>query len=286
MTAEERRNSLAEDTEDVAREDQIFLFGNGGTNESRRRRREKTEAEKEVEKITEQENGVLYHKAMEMQADYKAKTGRIPLEMGVFTDKHYVIVNNTAQGNISAVRAFDIEKQPKEIENEIVSLYRRNSTEGYSDVDRQNIEDIRRALGDDAWDNIRTQLGKETSGEVSNMGTRQPSERGAGSSLDSGAHLDEDSNDILFRSLDPESDEVVDNAEVGTKPLSDREKVAKLEAEPKVKVYRSMQLIDGKLYPPMSAKVDGKLREPSELGVWEEAEEKGRSNPEEGKKQP
>lgn len=89
----------------------------------------------------------------------------------------------------------------------------------------------------------------------------------------------------LFRSLDPESDEVVDNAEVGTKPLSDREKVAKLEAEPKVKVYRSMQLIDGKLYPPMSAKVDGKLREPSELGVWEEAGEKGRSNPEEGKKQ-
>lgn len=65
----------------------------------------------------------------------------------------------------------------------------------------------------------------------------------------------------------------MDNAEVGTKPLSDREKVAKLDAEPKVKVYRSMQLIDGKLYPPMSAKVDGKLREPSELGVWEEADE-------------
>lgn len=79
--------------------------------------------------------------------------------------------------------------------------------------------------------------------------------------------------DIRFRSLDPESDEVVDNAEVGTKPLSDKEKVAKLEAEPKVKVYRAMQLIDGKLYPPMSAKVDGKLREPSELGVWEEADE-------------
>ena len=49
------------------------------------------------------------------------------------------------------------------------------------------------------------------------------------------------------------------NAEVGTKPLSDREKVAKLEAEPNVKVYRSMQIIDGKLYPPMSAKVDSKL---------------------------
>lgn len=78
----------------------------------------------------------------------------------------------------------------------------------------------------------------------------------------------------MFRSLDPESDNVVDNAEVETKPLSDREKVAKLEAEPKVKVYRSMQLIDGKLYPPMSAKSEEQLREPSEIGVWEEADER------------
>ena len=84
----------------------------------------------------------------------------------------------------------------------------------------------------------------------------------------------DDPNDIRFRSLDPESDNVVDNAEVGTRPLSDREKVAKLEAEPKVKVYRSMQLIDGKLYPPMSAKSEGRLREPSEIGVWEEADER------------
>ena len=40
-----------------------------------------------------------------------------------------------------------------------------------------------------------------------------------------------------------------------------------------------MQLIDGKLYPPMSARVEGEdgkmqLREPSELGTWEEAEER------------
>lgn len=41
-----------------------------------------------------------------------------------------------------------------------------------------------------------------------------------------------------------------------------------------IKVYRAMQVIDGKLYPPMSAKVDGKLREPIELGVWEKAEER------------
>ena len=33
MTAEERRASLAEETEDVSREDQIFLFGDGGISE-------------------------------------------------------------------------------------------------------------------------------------------------------------------------------------------------------------------------------------------------------------
>ena len=56
--------------------------------------------------------------------------------------------------------------------------------------------------------------------------------------------------------------------------VTDPLKVAELEAGEKMKVYRAMQVIDGKLYPPMSAKVDGKLREPIELGVWEEAEER------------
>ena len=32
-------------------------------------------------------------------------------------------------------------------------------------------------------------------------------------------------------------------------------------------------MIDGGLRPPMSARVDGKLREATEVGVWEEAEE-------------
>lgn len=56
--------------------------------------------------------------------------------------------------------------------------------------------------------------------------------------------------------------------------VDDEETIKRLESEPTIKVYRSMQLIDGKLYPPMSAKVDGKLRQPTELGKWEEAEER------------
>ena len=40
-----------------------------------------------------------------------------------------------------------------------------------------------------------------------------------------------------------------------------------------VKVYRAMQVIDGKLYPPMAASVDGKLVEANDLGVWIRADE-------------
>ena len=56
--------------------------------------------------------------------------------------------------------------------------------------------------------------------------------------------------------------------------VTDKKLIDKLESEPKMKVYRAMQVVNGKLYPPMSAKVDGKLREPIELGKWEEAEER------------
>lgn len=41
-----------------------------------------------------------------------------------------------------------------------------------------------------------------------------------------------------------------------------------------IKVYRAMQVIDGELYPPMSARVGGKFRAPIALGEWERAEER------------
>lgn len=55
--------------------------------------------------------------------------------------------------------------------------------------------------------------------------------------------------------------------------VRDPREVERLERGKKVKRYRAMQLIDGKLYPPMSARVNGQLREPTELGVWEQADE-------------
>lgn len=47
-----------------------------------------------------------------------------------------------------------------------------------------------------------------------------------------------------------------------------------LDSQETVKVYRAMQVIDGKLYPPMMAAVNGKLVMPRELGTWEVADER------------
>lgn len=59
--------------------------------------------------------------------------------------------------------------------------------------------------------------------------------------------------------------------------VDDPATLRRLDAEPKMKVYRAMQLVDGKLYPPMSGKVNGEWREGlsvEDLGkVWEQADE-------------
>ena len=57
--------------------------------------------------------------------------------------------------------------------------------------------------------------------------------------------------------------------------VKDPETIKKLDKEDTVKVYRAMQVgEDGKLYPPMAAKVKGKFVEPIELSKWEQADER------------
>ena len=56
--------------------------------------------------------------------------------------------------------------------------------------------------------------------------------------------------------------------------VEDAKTLNELEKGPTVKRLRAMQMVDGKLYPPMSGKVDGKWRKPTEIGVWEQSEER------------
>lgn len=55
--------------------------------------------------------------------------------------------------------------------------------------------------------------------------------------------------------------------------VTDENTVNQLESEETIKAYRAMQLVDGKLYPPMAAIVDGKRVQAAEPGKWYIADE-------------
>lgn len=71
----------------------------------------------------------------------------------------------------------------------------------------------------------------------------------------------------------PEADGAFVDEGVRYSEETDKEVIDRLEREPKVKAYRAMSLIDGKLYPPMATKQDGNLVNPIELGKWEKSDE-------------
>lgn len=55
--------------------------------------------------------------------------------------------------------------------------------------------------------------------------------------------------------------------------VKDPKLIEELDKGAKVKAYRAMQLVDGKLYPPMASKINGEFVQPIELGKWEQADE-------------
>lgn len=69
------------------------------------------------------------------------------------------------------------------------------------------------------------------------------------------------------------SEEEANEDRISYRTVTDQKLIDELNSGELIEVYRAMQVIDGKLYPPMSAYVDGVLREPSERGTWEESEE-------------
>lgn len=56
--------------------------------------------------------------------------------------------------------------------------------------------------------------------------------------------------------------------------VRDGDTLAKLNGGRTIRAYRAMQLVNGRLYPPMAAKVDGKWQEPAEIGEWLQADER------------
>lgn len=56
--------------------------------------------------------------------------------------------------------------------------------------------------------------------------------------------------------------------------VTDKDTLDYLDGQKTVKTYKTMQLVNGKLYPPMAARVEGKYEDASELGAWEMAVER------------
>lgn len=56
--------------------------------------------------------------------------------------------------------------------------------------------------------------------------------------------------------------------------VTDKDTLDFLDKQNTITTYKTMQLVDGKLYPPMAARVDGRYEDASELGKWEMAVER------------
>lgn len=92
-----------------------------------------------------------------------------------------------------------------------------------------------------------------------------------------GMNDEERRNSLASETEDVNRDEqiVMNGSDASYSIVKDPETIKKLDKEDTVKVYRAMQVgEDGKLYPPMAAKVKGKFVEPIELGKWEQADER------------
>ena len=55
--------------------------------------------------------------------------------------------------------------------------------------------------------------------------------------------------------------------------VKDKDTLSFLDNQETITTYKTMQIVDGKLYPPMAARIDGKHEDYSVLGVWEQATE-------------
>ena len=69
------------------------------------------------------------------------------------------------------------------------------------------------------------------------------------------------------------NEEVATDSNVRFHKETDKDTLKHLNEGKTIKVYRAMQVIDGKLYPPMAAMVGGKMVEPNALGEWIRADE-------------
>lgn len=209
---------------------------------------------------------------MPSNGDYNAKTNTITIHADELKYMNSIL-NHEIQHAIQHIEGFArggspslIRGEVKKKFNEVTKQIRQLRAEGKEDEAKALVEK-NRGLYNAYQKNDDYNSYKSLAGEVEarNVESRM------------GMTDEERRNSLAEETEDVNRDEqiVMNGNNASYSIVKDPETIKKLDKEDTVKVYRAMQVgEDGKLYPPMAAKVKGKFVEPIELGKWEQADER------------
>ena len=209
---------------------------------------------------------------MPSNGEYNAKTNTITIHADELKYMNSIL-NHEIQHAIQHIEGFDRGGSPRLIRGEVKKKFaevtkqiRKLRLEGKEDEAKALVEK-NRGLYNAYQKNDDYNSYKSLAGEVEarNVQSRM------------GMTDEERKNSLAEETEDVNRDEqiVMNVGDTSYSIVKDPETIKKLDKEDTVKVYRAMQVgEDGKLYPPMAAKVKGKFVEPIELGKWEQADER------------
>ena len=195
MSEEERRASLAKETEDVAREDQIFIYDNLGVSANE-------------EYIPSDEYEVLRQAVMRNNSLYAKNK---PIETA-FTANNFYIYNNYGDDNFSVVEVIPIEGNEDLIDNIIHSIEdgtNRNSRNIDSTIAR-----FKRQQEQYNSDNANVEREREQDAATGDLDLRQPSERGGDNAQSNSDEKGELDADIRYRATDVDAEAERTDAEI------------------------------------------------------------------------
>ena len=209
---------------------------------------------------------------MPSNGDYNAKTNTITIHADELKYMNSIL-NHEIQHAIQHIEGFARGGSPRLIRgevkkkfNEVTKQIRQLRAEGKEDEAKALVEKNRGLYHayqrNDDYNSYKSLAGEA---EARNVEARM------------GMTDEERRNSLASETEDVNRDEqiVMNGNDASYSIVKDPETIKKLDKEDTVKVYRAMQVgEDGKLYPPMAAKVKGKFVEPIELGKWEQADER------------
>ncbi len=179
---------------------------------------------------------------------------------------------------------------------ELMMAYNRNAAP-YADANQTEMFGERPTKGDFVneflklrnWEDYETRhSSKEGNGDAGSSEGAEPQARGGSEPTEGQREVDKAVKNIATEITKKTGIEVVTDEKTAEEAIADAEAtdstlkyhketdkatLEELENGETVKVYRAMQVIDGKLYPPMAAAVNGKRVEANELGTWIRADE-------------